>query len=48
VDADLGYPTFLDGTNIAQFEKSIPKPFADGMKECFTRCGLTYETGGDS
>lgn len=42
VDADLGFPAFLDGTNIAQFEKTIPKAFALGAKECLQRCGITY------
>ena len=45
VAADLGYPTFLDGTNLAQFEKGIPKSFADGMKTCFETCGLEWSTG---
>jgi len=42
VDADLGYPAFLDLTNIAQFEKSVPPSFSDGMRESFDRCGITY------
>ncbi|KAF4627500.1 hypothetical protein G7Y89_g10653 [Cudoniella acicularis] len=28
VDADLTFPSFLDQTNIAQFEKTIPPAFA--------------------
>lgn len=42
VFADLGYPAFLDHTNIAQFEKTIPKAFALGAQECLTRCGIKY------
>ncbi len=42
VDADLGYPTFLDQTNIAQFETTIPPAFALGTKECLNRCGISH------
>ena len=42
VNADLGYPTFLDHTNIAQFEKNIPPAFALGTKECLKRCGISH------
>jgi len=45
VNADLGYPRFLDGTNIAQFESTIPKSFALGMRECLTRCGINHGDG---
>ena len=44
VDADLGYPRFLDGTNIAQFEKTIPKSFAYSVRECLDRCGIPYNS----
>jgi hypothetical protein len=42
VDADLGFPGFLDGVDIPKFEQMIPKPFALGAKECLTRCNITY------
>jgi hypothetical protein len=42
VDADLGFPEFLDGVDIPKFEKMIPKPFALGAKECLKRCNITY------
>ena len=48
VDADLGFPSFLDGTNIAKFEKTIPKAFALGAKECLKRCGITYQPENNS
>lgn len=42
VDADLGFPSFLDHTNIAQFQKTIPPAFALGTKSCLDRCGIKY------
>jgi hypothetical protein len=42
VQADLGYPTFLDNTNIRVFEKSIPPAFALGTKQCLDWCGIKY------
>lgn len=42
VDPDLGYPKFLDHTNIAEFEASIPPVFALGTKSCLDRCGIKY------
>ena len=42
VDADLGFPRQLDGTNIAQFAKTIPPSFALGAKECLDKCGIKY------
>lgn len=42
VFADLGYPHVLDHTNLAQFEKTIPKAFALGAQQCLTRCGIKY------
>jgi hypothetical protein len=42
VDADLGFPDFLDHTNIAQFAASIPPAFALGAKECLDRYGIKY------
>jgi hypothetical protein len=42
VDADLGFPHFLDGVNIPDFYATIPKAFALGAKECLKRCGITY------
>ena len=42
VDADLGFPDFLDHTNIRDFENSIPKSFALGAKSCLDRCKIQY------
>ncbi|KAG0652394.1 Spherulin-1B [Hyphodiscus hymeniophilus] len=42
VDSDLGYPSFLDHTNIAKFAPTIPAAFALGTKECLNRCGIKY------
>jgi hypothetical protein len=42
VDADLGFTDFLDRTNTAQFEASIPLAFALGAKECLDWCGIEY------
>lgn len=42
VRADLGWPEFLDGVNIAQFETRIPLAFALGAQECLDRCGIKY------
>ena len=42
VDADLGFPDFLDHTNIRQFAQSIPKSFAQGAMECLDRCHIKY------
>ncbi|KAL8950206.1 MAG: hypothetical protein Q9222_003753 [Ikaeria aurantiellina] len=42
VDADLGFPAQLDGTNIREFDAKIPKSFSQGPKECLERCGIKY------
>lgn len=42
VDADLGFPAQLDGTNLGGFEAAIPKSFAQGLKEGLERCGIEY------
>ena len=42
VDADLGFPDQLDGTNLREFDGKIPKSFALGPKECLERCGIKY------
>jgi hypothetical protein len=42
VEADLGYPMFLDQTNFAEFEKMIPPAFALGTKQWLDRCGIPY------
>lgn len=42
VNADLGFPDFLDHTNIRQFAQSIPKSFANGAMECLNRCHIKY------
>lgn len=42
VDADLGFPSFLDHTNIAQFQTTIPPAFALGAQGFLDRCGIKY------
>ena len=42
VDADLGFPDQLDGTNLRDFDGKIPKSFALGPKKCLERCGIKY------
>ena len=42
VDADLGFPDQLDGTNLRQFDAAIPKSFSQGPKECLKRCKIPY------
>lgn len=42
VDADLGFPDQLDGTNIRQFDAAIPKSLSDGPKACLQRCGIKF------
>lgn len=49
VDADMGYPEFLDGVDMKKYYQSLPRAFALGAQECLTRCGLKYNanaTGG--
>lgn len=42
VRADLGFPSFLDHTNLKEFHDSIPPAFALGAKTCLDRCGIKY------
>lgn len=44
VDADLAYPSWLNNVNTTLFRAQLPTAFAQGAKECYTRCGLTYNT----
>ncbi|ETN42016.1 uncharacterized protein HMPREF1541_03955 [Cyphellophora europaea CBS 101466] len=44
VDADLAYPSWLDNVNTTDYRASLPSAFAQGAKECYARCGLTYDT----
>ena len=44
VDANLAYPSFLDNVNTTNFRAMLPAAFAQGAKECYSRCGLTYDT----
>ena len=44
VDADLAYPPWLDNVNTTDYRALLPAAFAQGAKECYTRCGLTYDT----
>ncbi|KAF2115558.1 RmlC-like cupin domain-containing protein [Lophiotrema nucula] len=38
VNATLGFPKQIDGSNIAQFRKSIPPNLAQGIDSCLARC----------
>jgi hypothetical protein len=44
VEANMAYPSFLDNVNTTDFRASLPAAFAQGAKECYQRCGLTYDT----
>lgn len=44
VDADLAYPSWLDNVNTTLYRAQLPTAFAQGAKECYQRCGLTYNT----
>lgn len=44
VDADLAYPNWLDNVNTTDFRAALPAAFAQGAKQCYKRCGLTYDT----
>ena len=44
VDADLAYPDWLDNVNITNYRALLPAAFAQGAKDCYARCGLTYDT----
>jgi len=40
VNATLGFPKQIDGSNIEQFRKSIPPNLAQGIDSCLARCKL--------
>ncbi|KIW15344.1 hypothetical protein PV08_05390 [Exophiala spinifera] len=42
VDATLGFPKQIDGSNFAQFKKNILPPLAKGVEECLIRCHIPY------
>ena len=42
VDANLAYPSWLDNVNTTDYRAQLPAAFAQGAKECYQRCGLTY------
>ncbi|KAF2659760.1 hypothetical protein K491DRAFT_650416 [Lophiostoma macrostomum CBS 122681] len=44
VDANLAYPSWLDNVNTTDYRAQLPAAFAQGAKDCYARCGLTYET----
>jgi len=44
VDADLAYPTWLDNVNTTDYRAQLPAAFAQGAKECYARCNITYDT----
>ena len=43
VEADLSYPDWFKGINTTDFRAQLPAAFAQGAKECYTRCGLTWD-----
>jgi hypothetical protein len=42
VDASLGFPKAIDGSNFAAFKKAIPVTLAQGVEECLIRCNIKY------
>jgi hypothetical protein len=44
VDANLAYPSWLDNVNTTDYRAQLPAAFAQGAKECYKRCGITYDT----
>lgn len=42
VDATLGFPKQIDGSNFAQFKANIPAPLVNGIEECLVRCHISY------
>lgn len=42
VDATLGFPKQIDGSNFAQFKSNIPASLAKGVEECLVRCNIAY------
>ncbi|KAF7509285.1 hypothetical protein GJ744_008179 [Endocarpon pusillum] len=45
VQATLGFPEAIDGGNFLKFKDSIPVPFARGVEECLTHCGIPMSEG---
>lgn len=44
VDANMAYPSWLDNVNTTDYRASLPAAFAQGAKECYQRCNITYNT----
>ncbi|KAK4940334.1 hypothetical protein LTR10_019550 [Elasticomyces elasticus] len=42
VDAALGFPKQIDGSNFAAFKANIPGSLAKGVEECLVRCNIPY------
>ncbi|KAI1617311.1 RmlC-like cupin domain-containing protein [Exophiala viscosa] len=42
IDATLGFPKQIDGSNFAAFKKAIPPPLVNGIEECLIRCNISY------
>ncbi|KAF2730081.1 RmlC-like cupin [Polyplosphaeria fusca] len=40
VNATLGFPKTIDGSNIEQFRKTIPPNLAQGIDKCLQRCNI--------
>lgn len=40
VNAALGFPSQITSDNFAQFKSQIPTPFANGIKDCYAKCGI--------
>ncbi|ORY09153.1 hypothetical protein BCR34DRAFT_487739, partial [Clohesyomyces aquaticus] len=44
VKANLAYPSWLDKVNTTDYRAKLSAAFAQGAKDCYQRCGLTYDT----
>lgn len=44
LEANLAYPDWLVNVNTTDYRAQLPAAFAQGAKDCYTRCGLTYDT----
>ena len=42
VDAALGFPSQIDGSNFGAFKKNIPLSLSKGVEECLVRCGIPH------
>ena len=40
--AALGFPSQITPNNFQDFKDNIPIPFANGIQECYQRCGINH------